>query len=225
MPRVEVGRGHHGSATQRRVRRRAVPRPSTSCSTCCAQAPPTRQRPRPGSPCARRRRAAQRTTTPRSAGGAVPGAGPAAHPCHPCTHSHFRRTRRHRARHHRGRRTTSCAGVRAAGLGQRWPRSACRWCRSARRRALTHGAAPPSVADVPRLAAELIAEQFDKLPAAAEGCHAWWRPACSRSRPARAVGGRETRHPVRIRGLLSDLPARRRTTRRSRCRAGRCRRR
>jgi vancomycin aglycone glucosyltransferase len=30
----------------------------------------------------------------------------------------------------------------------------------------------PSVADVPRLAAELIAEQFDKLPAAAEGCDA-----------------------------------------------------
>jgi vancomycin aglycone glucosyltransferase len=39
-------------------------------------------------------------------------------------------------------------------------------------RPLMHGAAPPSVADVPRLAAELIAEQFDKLPAAAEGCDA-----------------------------------------------------
>lgn len=39
-------------------------------------------------------------------------------------------------------------------------------------RPLVHGAAPPSVADVPRRAAELIAEQFDKLPAAAEGCDA-----------------------------------------------------
>ena len=39
-------------------------------------------------------------------------------------------------------------------------------------RPLVHGAAPPSVADVPRRAAELIATQFDKLPAAAEGCDA-----------------------------------------------------
>jgi vancomycin aglycone glucosyltransferase len=39
-------------------------------------------------------------------------------------------------------------------------------------RSLMHGATPPSVADVPRLAAELIAEQFDKLPAAAKGCDA-----------------------------------------------------
>lgn len=39
-------------------------------------------------------------------------------------------------------------------------------------RTLMHGATPPSVADVPRLAAALIAEQFDKLPAAAEGCDA-----------------------------------------------------
>ncbi|MGH3889516.1 MAG: glycosyltransferase, partial [Pseudonocardiaceae bacterium] len=37
---------------------------------------------------------------------------------------------------------------------------------------LVHGATPPSVADVPRLAAELIAAQFDKLAAAAEGCDA-----------------------------------------------------
>jgi hypothetical protein len=34
-------------------------------------------------------------------------------------------------------------------------------------RPLVHGAAPPSVADVPRLAAELIAAQFDMLAAAA----------------------------------------------------------
>jgi vancomycin aglycone glucosyltransferase len=35
-----------------------------------------------------------------------------------------------------------------------------------------HSATPPSAADVPRRAAELIAAQFDKLPAAAEGCDA-----------------------------------------------------
>ena len=39
-------------------------------------------------------------------------------------------------------------------------------------RALVHGATPPSAADVPRLAAEIIAAQFDKLAAAAEGCDA-----------------------------------------------------
>ena len=38
-------------------------------------------------------------------------------------------------------------------------------------RQLVHGSTPSS-ADVPRLVAELIAEQFDKLPAAAEGCDA-----------------------------------------------------
>jgi vancomycin aglycone glucosyltransferase len=39
-------------------------------------------------------------------------------------------------------------------------------------RQLVHGATPSSAADVPRLVAELIAEQFDQLPAAAEGCDA-----------------------------------------------------
>ena len=41
-------------------------------------------------------------------------------------------------------------------------------------RPLVHGATPPPAraADVPRLAAELIAAQFDKLAAAAEGCDA-----------------------------------------------------
>jgi vancomycin aglycone glucosyltransferase len=39
-------------------------------------------------------------------------------------------------------------------------------------RSLVHGAKPPSAADVPRLAAELIAAQFDTLAAAAEGCDA-----------------------------------------------------
>ena len=39
-------------------------------------------------------------------------------------------------------------------------------------RPLMHGAAPPSAADAPRLGAELVAEQFGKLPAAAEGCDA-----------------------------------------------------
>lgn len=37
-------------------------------------------------------------------------------------------------------------------------------------RPLVHGAKPPSPADVPRLAAGVIAAQFDKLAAAAEGC-------------------------------------------------------
>ena len=37
---------------------------------------------------------------------------------------------------------------------------------------LVHGAEPPSLADVPRRAAELIAAWFDKVPAAAEGCDA-----------------------------------------------------
>jgi vancomycin aglycone glucosyltransferase len=39
-------------------------------------------------------------------------------------------------------------------------------------RPLMHGATPPSLVDVPRRAAELIAEQFDRLPAAAKGCDA-----------------------------------------------------
>jgi len=39
-------------------------------------------------------------------------------------------------------------------------------------RPFMHGATPPSVADVPRRAAELMAEQFAELPAAAEGCDA-----------------------------------------------------
>jgi vancomycin aglycone glucosyltransferase len=39
-------------------------------------------------------------------------------------------------------------------------------------RPLVHGATPPSAADVPRRAAELIAAQFDTLAAAAKGCDA-----------------------------------------------------
>ena len=39
-------------------------------------------------------------------------------------------------------------------------------------RALVHGAAPPSMADVPRRGAELIAAWFDKVTPAAEGCDA-----------------------------------------------------
>jgi vancomycin aglycone glucosyltransferase len=39
-------------------------------------------------------------------------------------------------------------------------------------RPLVHGASPPSVADVPRLIAELIAAWFDKVAAAAQGCDA-----------------------------------------------------
>jgi vancomycin aglycone glucosyltransferase len=39
-------------------------------------------------------------------------------------------------------------------------------------RPLVHGATPPSAADVPRRVAEVIAAQFDRLAAAAEGCDA-----------------------------------------------------
>ena len=39
-------------------------------------------------------------------------------------------------------------------------------------RALVHGATPPSTADAPRVAAELVAAQFDTVAAAAEGCDA-----------------------------------------------------
>jgi len=39
-------------------------------------------------------------------------------------------------------------------------------------RTATHEAKPPSPKDAPRFAAELIAEQFDQVPAAAEGCDA-----------------------------------------------------
>ncbi len=39
-------------------------------------------------------------------------------------------------------------------------------------RALVHGAKPPSPADAPRVAADLVAAQFDAVAAAAEGCDA-----------------------------------------------------
>jgi vancomycin aglycone glucosyltransferase len=39
-------------------------------------------------------------------------------------------------------------------------------------RPLVQGATPPSPADLPRIAAELIAAQFDTVAAAAEGCDA-----------------------------------------------------
>jgi vancomycin aglycone glucosyltransferase len=44
-------------------------------------------------------------------------------------------------------------------------------------RPLVHGATPPSVADVPRRAAELIAAQFDTLAAPPRDVMRWWRPA------------------------------------------------
>ena len=74
-------------------------------------------------------------------------------------------------------------------------------------RPLVHGAAPPSAADAPRLAAELIAEQFGKLRGGGRGmrCAGGHRLVPGRGR--RAVGGRETGHPVRVCGLLPDLPA------------------
>jgi vancomycin aglycone glucosyltransferase len=39
-------------------------------------------------------------------------------------------------------------------------------------RPLVSGATPPSAADLPRRAAEMVAAQFDTVPAAAEGCDA-----------------------------------------------------
>jgi vancomycin aglycone glucosyltransferase len=39
-------------------------------------------------------------------------------------------------------------------------------------RPLVTGATPPSAADLPRLAAELVAAQFDRVAAVAEGCDA-----------------------------------------------------
>ncbi len=51
-----------------------------------------------------------------------------------------------------------------------WPVWGWRWCRSAGRRALTAAAPEPSA--LPRRAAELIANQFDAVSAAAEGCDA-----------------------------------------------------
>ena len=39
-------------------------------------------------------------------------------------------------------------------------------------RPLVTGATPPTAADLPRRAAELVAAQFDTVPAAAEGCDA-----------------------------------------------------
>ena len=39
-------------------------------------------------------------------------------------------------------------------------------------RPMAHGATPPSAADLPRRAAELVAAQFDTIAAVAEGCDA-----------------------------------------------------
>lgn len=64
-----------------------------------------------------------------------------------------------------------CARRRTARSG--WPRSAWRWLPVGEPvRPLVHGGRPPSVASVPRRAAELIAAQFDRLATAAEGCDA-----------------------------------------------------
>ena len=56
-------------------------------------------------------------------------------------------------------------------FAQRLAVSACRWCRSASRRARLTTAAP-SPSALPRRAAELIASQFPAVAAAADGCDA-----------------------------------------------------
>ena len=91
-----------------------------------------------------------------------------------------------------------CRRVGRAGTSNRWWDSRCGCGHSARRcgcapptlvellasvgvppvlvgqpvRPLVTGATPPSAADLPRRAAELVAAQFDTVPAAAEGCDA-----------------------------------------------------
>lgn len=73
-------------------------------------------------------------------------------------------------------------------------------------RALTT-AAPPSSADLPRRAAELIASQFAAVTAAAEGCDALVATGMMPAAAACAVGGRETGHPLRVRDLPAAHPA------------------
>ena len=70
-------------------------------------------------------------------------------------------------------------------------------------RALTTAATPPSAADVPRRAAELIAEQFDTVAAAAEGCDAL---VATGVMPA-AAGARSVAEKLGIRYVSRDLPA------------------
>ena len=89
-------------------------------------------------------------------------------------------------------------------------------------RALVHGAKPPSAADAPRVAAELVASQFDTVAAAAEGCDAL---VATGLMPA---GARSVAEKLGIRYVCVDVhcraSCRRRTTRRCRGRAGRSRR-
>ncbi|MCW2643076.1 MAG: hypothetical protein JWP76_5382 [Dactylosporangium sp.] len=66
---------------------------------------------------------------------------------------------------------------------------------------LVHGARPPSVADVPRRAAELIAAQFDALAAAAEGCDA---VVATGLMPA-AAGARSVAEKLGIRSVYASF--------------------
>ena len=73
-------------------------------------------------------------------------------------------------------------------------------------RPLVHG--PAGRAGRPaRVAAELMAVQFDKLAVAAEGCDALVASGLLPAAASAPVGDREARHPLRLRGLLSDLSA------------------
>jgi vancomycin aglycone glucosyltransferase len=77
-------------------------------------------------------------------------------------------------------------------------------------RPLVHGATPPSAADVPRIAAELIATQFDKLAAAAEGCDALVASgltpaAASAHHPPQPLPGRPLPPDVTDNRVLNDL--------------------
>ena len=92
-------------------------------------------------------------------------------------------------------------------------------------RALVHRATPPSAADLPRRAAELIAAQFDAVAAAAEGCDAL---VATGLMPA-AAGARSVAEKLGIRSRVRDLPAAHPAVAAppaaARCRAGRSRRR
>jgi vancomycin aglycone glucosyltransferase len=68
-------------------------------------------------------------------------------------------------------------------------------------RALVHGAAPPSMADVPRRMAELIAAWFDKVTPAARGCDAL---VASGLMPA-AAGARSVAEKLGIRSVHVSL--------------------
>ncbi|MEU9888769.1 glycosyltransferase [Sphaerisporangium sp. NPDC051011] len=76
-------------------------------------------------------------------------------------------------------------------------------------RALTTGTLPPSPADLPRRAAELIAGRLDAVTAAAEGCDALVATGMMQT----VAGARSVAEKPGIRYVYASSPCRRRTTR------------